>query len=72
MERELSQSYLKNKHNIYKYRETHKITKEQNVRYCLNWRTRNRETLNEATKLRQRKYDAWKRASKIYLNILLF
>jgi hypothetical protein len=43
----------------------------QNKKHIYAWRENNKTQYNTGCKLRQRKYDGWKRIQKIYFNILL-
>lgn len=44
---------------------------KQNKVHIYNWRENNKENFNEYCKIRQRKYDAWKRETKKFRNILI-
>jgi hypothetical protein len=43
----------------------------QHKKHIYTWREKNPDHYKVVNKLWQRKYDAWKRIQKIYLNILL-
>lgn len=43
----------------------------KNKKHIDKWVANNRDRYNELCRIKQRKYDEWKRVSKIYLNILL-
>jgi hypothetical protein len=43
----------------------------QNKKHIYAWIENNKTQYNMGCKLRQRKYDCWKRIQKVYLNILL-
>lgn len=65
-------TYEMNKENIYRWRTANpKRYYELNKPHIEKWRENNRERCNELSKISQRKYDAWKRITKIYRNILL-
>ncbi len=44
---------------------------KQNKVHIYSWRENNHERYNEINKLSKRRYDEWKRVSKIFLNILI-
>ena len=43
----------------------------KNKIHIYKWRANNKEKNNEICKISQRKYDAWKRETKIFRNILI-
>jgi hypothetical protein len=64
--------YQKNKKAIMKWRETHKEEfYKSNLTHLKKWIDNNKEQYREKCRLRQQRFQTWKRASKIYLNILL-
>ncbi len=46
-------------------------TYEQNKIHIYKWRQSNLQRTREINKLSKRKYDTWKKISKVFLNILL-
>jgi ketol-acid reductoisomerase len=47
------------------------LTYQQNKKHIYAWREKNKGHFLEIVRKHQRKYDAWKREKKIFLNILL-
>ena len=47
------------------------LTYSKNKVHIYKWRQNNKEKHNEMSKIYQRKYDAWKRETKIFRNILI-
>jgi hypothetical protein len=65
--------YQKNKTAIMKWRQNHKDEfYESNLPHLKKWIDNNREQYRELCRLRQQRFQTWKRVSKIYMNILLY